>query len=332
MLVPAITAGDLVVRLIEQCVDSDQPLLLIGPHGVGKSDLFKTAARRIGIGFISRDLSVMEPSDLIGIPRVDEAGRTRFAAPAFLPTEGRGLLTIEEINRAPRYMVAPCLQLLTERRLNDYVLPPGWIPMASMNPGGEDYHVDDLDPALLSRFVQAEIRADVKQWAYWARGQGKIHPKVIEFAEQSPGIFDSGETNPRALAYLSRQVSAWESKCRDSEILLLAAAGLIGETWAVTFNQFLHGGEAPLSVSNIVDDYKRHKAKFAKWVARRQLDLVRASMNPIRRFLDEQANYQALTSEEKKLQNVRKFIADLPADLGKELRDWLAEKNYDSLV
>lgn len=332
MLVPVISAGELVVRLIEQCVDSDQPLLLIGPHGIGKSDLFKTASQRIGIDFISRDLSLMEPSDLVGIPQVDENGRTRFAAPAFLPTEGRGLLTIEEINRAPRYMVAPCLQLLTERRLNDYVLPPGWIPMASMNPGGKDYHVDDLDPALLSRMVQVEIKADVKQWAYWARSQGEIHPKVIEFAEQIPGIFDAGETNPRALTYLSRQIRAWENNGRDPEILRLAAAGLVGETWAVTFNQFFRGGEPPLSVSDIVHEYKRHKSKFTKWVAKRQLDLVRASMNLLKRFLDEKANYQALASDEKQLQNVRKFMADLPADLGKEMRDWLAEKDYESLV
>ena len=330
MLVPKISAGDLVIRLIQQCVDSDQPLLLRGPHGIGKSELFKTAAKRIGIDFISRDLSLMEPSDLVGMPYVDE-GRTRFAAPAFLPREGRGLLTIEEINRAPRYMVAPCLQLLTERRLNDYVLPPGWIPMASMNPGGADYHVDEVDPALLSRFVQAEITADVSQWAYWAR-QGGIHSKVIDFAQQSPGIFDPGETNPRAWSYLSKQLQAWENNGRDPEILVVAASGLVGETWAVAFHQFLSGGEPPLSVTDIIDGYESHQAKLSTWVSNGRLDLVRASMHPIRRFLDDRTNFQTFTDNEKQVQNVRGFVDVLPADLRKEMRDWFAEKSYEKLL
>ncbi len=269
----------------------------------------------------------MEPSDLIGMPYIDESGRTRFAEPAFLPRDGRGLLAIEEINRAPRYMVAPCLQLLTERRLNDYVLPPGWIPMASMNPGGSDYHVDQLDPALLARFVQAELEADVEQWASWAREQGNLHPKVIEFAEQSPGIFAKGETNPRAMTYLSKQVQAWESNGRDAEILMVAASGLVGETWAVAFYQFYTGGDAPLSASEILEDYPSHKAKLTGWVAGGQLDLVRASMHPVRRLLDEQARTQTLTIDETKIGNIRGFVDDLPADLGREMRDWLADKS-----
>ncbi len=330
MLTRTISAGETVVQLIEQCVDADQPLLIHGPHGIGKSELFKAAALRMGIGFISRDLAPMEPSDLIGMPFVGEDGRTRFAPPAFLPSEGRGLFTIEEINRAPRYMIAPCLQLLTERRLNDYVLPPGWIPMAAINPGGADYHVDELDPAMLARFVQVLVNADVTQWTYWARENGSIHPSVIEFAEQSPGIFAPGETNPRAWTYLSKQVQAWEKNSRTPELLITAASGLVGETWAIAFYQFLSGGDPPLAVEHVVEEYSNYRDKFKRWVAERKLDLVRATMYRIKRFLDAAPNYEAVSKNEPCVNRIREFIEDLPADLRKEIREWFAEKNYEA--
>jgi MoxR-like ATPase len=95
-------------------------------HGVGKSELIETAAEEIGIKAIVRDLSLMEPPDLVGLPRA--AGKTTvFLPPKFLPTRGKGFLVFEELNRCEPYMRAPCLQLLTARKLNDYDLPEGWL-------------------------------------------------------------------------------------------------------------------------------------------------------------------------------------------------------------
>lgn len=323
-----ISAGETLIQLIQQSVEADTPLMVSGPHGIGKSELFKAAAAAMEIGLISLDLSLLEPSDLVGIPFVDEEGRTRFAPPAFLPSDGRGLFVFEEINRAPRYMISPCLQLLTERRLNNYVLPPGWTPMAAINPGGTDYHVDQLDPAILSRFVQVLLKADIAQWASWARREGNVHPSVIEFAEQSPGIFAPGETNPRAWTYLSKQLRAWEKQTRSPELLITAAAGLVGETWAIAFYQFLTGGDPPLAANQVVEDYANYRDKFKHWVAERQLDLVRASLYRIKRFLDGQSNYDAVCRNEPCVTRIREFISDLPADLRKEIRDWFAAKNY----
>ena len=38
MLMRTITASDMIIDLIAQCVDADQPLLLRGVHGIGKSE------------------------------------------------------------------------------------------------------------------------------------------------------------------------------------------------------------------------------------------------------------------------------------------------------
>src|SRR5262249_55410972 len=154
--------------------------LLEGHHGIGKSEVLKQCASELGIDCHIRDLSLMEPPDLVGMPYTED-GRTRFAAPATLPQPGtRGLFILEELNRCPRYMLAPCLQLLSERCLNDYRLPPGWLPCASINPAGEGYQVEELDGAVLSRFVRLRVVPDVDEWLEWAE-EHRVHDKVRAF-------------------------------------------------------------------------------------------------------------------------------------------------------
>jgi MoxR-like ATPase len=135
--VDAVAAGRPLIDAIKQCFAANRSPLLVGRHGVGKSAVLAQAARELGGRCISRDLSLMEPPDLVGMPRLD--GKvTRYLPPAFLPTKGRGLIVFEELNRCPNYMRAPCLQLLTDRSLNDYRLPPGWLPAAAINPPDGD--------------------------------------------------------------------------------------------------------------------------------------------------------------------------------------------------
>src|SRR5262249_49111750 len=106
-----VKVGKPLIELIKLCYRSRRPPLLEGPHGIGKSESLEEAARDLRVRFISRDLSLMEPPDLVGLPRAD--GKvTQFLPPSFLPNDGEGILVFEELNRCPSYMRAPCLQLL----------------------------------------------------------------------------------------------------------------------------------------------------------------------------------------------------------------------------
>ena len=96
-----LAAGEPLLEVLILAKQADQPVLLEGRHGIGKSMLFEQAAARLGIGHIIRDLSLMEPPDLVGIPKVGKDGRTHYAVPAWLPSSGRGLLVFEELNRCP---------------------------------------------------------------------------------------------------------------------------------------------------------------------------------------------------------------------------------------
>jgi MoxR-like ATPase len=71
-----VAAGAPLIELVRLCRAADQPLLLQGKHGTGKSDSFAEAARQLEIACIELDLSLLEPPDLTGIPRVESDGRT----------------------------------------------------------------------------------------------------------------------------------------------------------------------------------------------------------------------------------------------------------------
>jgi MoxR-like ATPase len=322
----SVKAGPELVLAVERCFNADVPLMCHGRHGAGKSALLLQAAAVLGIDVRVRDLSLMEPPDLLGIPTVGSDGRTHYAAPSFLPTGGRGLFVIEEINRAPRFMQAPCLQLLTARELGDYRLPPGWLPVAAVNDASDGYIVDELDAALHSRFVHLRVVPDVEAWLSWAR-DNSIHGDVISFVEQSPGVFDEPSSNPRAWAMVSQILSA---KGHDG-LLPALVAGIVGDTWAEAFLAARGAVLKPLTHKEIIDRYSSRRAALCRAVAERKLDVVKASMAALQRYLQRQANYSETVADAARKTNVVAFLADLPAELRRTIKGWLDERGYAEL-
>lgn len=323
----AVCAGQPLIDLIRLAYRSDQPVLTHGRHGVGKSELFARAAKALGVGLVVRDLSLLEPPDLVGVPKVGKDGRTRYAPPAFLPTAGNGILLLEEVNRAPRYMRAPCLQLLTARRLNDYELPAGWLPCAAVNDAADGYEADDLDAALLSRFLRVRVLPDVKEWTNWAQSEGAVHPKVVAFVSNCPGVFDDPAANPRSWTRAARVLNQWEVADGGEGVLADALAGLVGESWAVAFLRFLHSGRACLTAGEILDGYRVHRAAVRKWAKDKEMDLLRGSLDALQRHVQPQQVHRKLTDEQR--QNAGTFLADLPADLRRLHGDWLADRGLE---
>lgn len=314
-----IKAGTEVIDLIALAHRSNQPVLLEGPHGVGKSQLVEQAAQKLGIGFIVRDLSLMEPPDLIGLP-TQKNGQTVYSPPAFLPPGGRGILVFEELNRSEKYMMSPCLQLLTARCLNDYRLPDGWLPAAAINPSGGDYDTRELDPALLSRFMRVEVVADVPSWLKWADANG-VHAAVKQFVGSMPGVFES--SNPRSWAYVSNVLQAHESAGdNDRRTLITALAGLVGEVHAKAFAKTYRGGsgDGVPSAENIMKNYPAVRGVVAGWVKTKRTDLLSAVAHGVRVALQNSDLCVEIAKSKTMRRNLEDFAKDLPADLGRKVR------------
>jgi hypothetical protein len=323
----AVAAGRPLLQLLRLCWKARRPVLLKGHTGIGKSELLKHFAAQQAIACIIRDLSLMEPPDLVGMPQLAD-GRTRFLPPAFLPTAGQGLLVLEEVNRAPEFMRGPCLQLLTERALNDYRLPEGWLPVAAINPADDGYDAAELDPALLSRFVQITVVPDRQEWLTWARAGG-IHEDVIAFVNANPSVFGTVPSNPRAWHYVSDLLHKAAEFCTPSELLQAAVAGCVGVEMAVAFARFRRGGDEPLTADQVLSAYRTHGKRLRGWVEAGKTDLVDATLKKVLTRLQAETHFAEVRDDKKSWQNLSRFLADLPGDLRRSAEEFFRERCYD---
>jgi MoxR-like ATPase len=220
--------GPRLEAVLEVAYRARRPVLLEGPTGIGKSEVVQALAERLGIQHVVLDLSLLEPPDLVGLPVV-ENGITRYATPRILPREGAGILMLEELNRAERYIQQPALQLLSARALHEYVLPEGWVVFAAINPPSGEYQVSPLDPALRARFLELPVRPDRGAWLAWAVTHG-VHPAVLALARAHERIFD--DVPPRSWTYVSQLLHALTPEERaDATLARDVLGGYLPAAW-----------------------------------------------------------------------------------------------------
>lgn len=321
-----LSAGRPAIEAIKLAYKANQPILLEGEHGIGKSQLLEAAAIELKIKFIVRDLSLMEPPDLVGIPQIN-GGRTKYMPPDFLPDTGKGLLAFEELNRAESYMMAPCLQMLTARCLNGYTLPSEWLPVAAINPSSDDdvYDVKDLDPALLSRFIRIRLRASSSEWLKWA-ATANVHSAVTGYVRSVKDVFKS--SNPRSWTYVGGLLNAYEA-CDTSNKAVLSASisGLVGEKHASAFMAVYSGnGAMSISVDDILTDYSRVRKLVQGWRSNKLTDKLGACVHGLKITLQSTDKCQEINQDKSMIKNLSDFISDLPGDLKKSLQNVTKEK------
>jgi len=316
--------GDEVKDAIKLAYFSDKPALLNGDHGIGKSEIIEKVAKELGIDFIVRDLSLMEPPDLIGLPVV-ENGRTTYKPPSFLPKSGKGFFVFEEINRCESYMRSPCLQFIITRTLNDYSLPTGWLPIAVMNPSGGDYEVHELDPALLSRFMCIEIEAGQKEFIQWANNNN-VHSDVINYISISKDIFKAKKSNPRAWKYISDILKTYESKkMNNKKILKAMIAGYINDELA---SSFMVHYDKKITLPTFEELLTNNKSLviIKKLASSGQLDLIGQFLYNVKVELEHQDTLIKITNNEKYLSKIKSLTKIIPGDLGEDFNAFLKKK------
>jgi hypothetical protein len=154
-------------------------VFLWGPPGIGKSAIVKQVAREKNIGIIDLRLSLLDSVDLRGIP-VANGDTCRWSRPVFIPTEGAGILFMDELNTASPSVQNSALQLVLDRRVGEHVLGDGWYLIAAGNRRQDSNLVFQLADPLISRFIHIEVLPHVEEWLQWAVQNG-IEERVIGF-------------------------------------------------------------------------------------------------------------------------------------------------------
>ena len=175
---------------------TDQNLMLVGNHGIGKSEILTEYFSGKGMKVVPLFLGQMsDPGDLIGIPnRNNTTGKTEFMPPYWFPLDGKPIvLFLDELNRARPEVLQTIMDLALNRTLAGRKLPDGSRIISAVN-DGDQYQLTDLDPALVSRFNVVTFRPTTQEWLLWADKVG-VDARVRDFIRENPIWLDK---NPDA--------------------------------------------------------------------------------------------------------------------------------------
>jgi len=222
------------------------PVMMWGPPGVGKSQMVSEVAARHQVPVIDIRLSQMEPSDLRGIPfRVGD--HVDWAIPSILPDAKRhgdkGILFLDEITSAPPSVSAAAYQLILDRRLGAYEVPPGWAIFAAGNRQGDRGVTYAMPAPLANRFSHFDVEANLDDWSRWAY-ENNIDARLIGFLRFRPELlfdFDPARNptafpTPRSWEFAHR---ALQKFINQPDLLGPALAACVGQAAGIEFSAYL---------------------------------------------------------------------------------------------
>ncbi|GGQ07682.1 AAA family ATPase [Streptomyces roseolilacinus] len=152
-------AGNPRLEALALAVTANQPVLLWGEPGIGKSAGIGQLAAGLGLPLETVIASVHEPSDFAGLPVVGDDPATTgvpMAPPDWavrLARTGHGLLFFDELSSAPPAVQAALLRVVLERRVGSLPLPASVRVVAAANPPSSAADGWHLSPPLANRFV-----------------------------------------------------------------------------------------------------------------------------------------------------------------------------------
>jgi hypothetical protein len=222
------------------------PVMLWGPPGIGKSQIIAQVAERHAAPMIDIRLSQMEPTDLRGIPfRLEN--RVEWAIPSMLPDAERhgpnGILFLDEITSAPPSVSAAAYQLILDRRLGDYEVPPGWAIFAAGNRQGDRGVTYTMPAPLANRFSHFEVETNIDDWVSWAYAHN-IDEGLIGFLRFKPELlFDFNPAHnpvafpsPRSWEFAHRTIRKFGD---NQDLLLPTLQACVGPAAGLELHAFL---------------------------------------------------------------------------------------------
>lgn len=231
------------IETMRSLIDSKIPTFLWGAPGIGKSSIIKQLAREKEVECIDLRLSLMDPTDLKGIPFYERDSHSAlWAPPSFLPREGEGILFLDELNSAAPAVQASAYQLILDRRVGEYELPEGWAIVAAGNREGDRGVVYRLPSPLANRFVHIEMEVSADDWRMWAIGCG-IDPRVVAYiAFKNSALFGFDPLKNERSFPTPRSWEAVHTILKSAlpkKLWLEAISGAVGSDAAVDFLGFV---------------------------------------------------------------------------------------------
>lgn len=186
-----------------------RPLLLIGPPGIGKTQIMEQIARECHVGLVAYTITHHTRQSAVGLPFIQkkEFGGQTYSVTEYTMSEiiasvyekieqtgmKEGILFIDEINCVSETLAPTMLQFLQCKTFGNQKVPEGWIIVAAGNPPEYNRSVREFDVVTLDRIKKITVEADFSVWKEYAYEVG-IHNAIISYLDLKKENFYRVET------------------------------------------------------------------------------------------------------------------------------------------
>jgi hypothetical protein len=184
------------------------------------------------LGFINFGLPQFDPSEIAGwlVPSKDGESMNRLR-PNFMPTDGCGIIFVDEVAQATLMAHNIFGQLVDERRLGDHYLPDGWMIVGAGNRLSDRAGSNKLPSQLRDRFTYLDLEINLDDLLHYYASNNVDHriSSWLKFDDQHLYNFDvsaNSNATPRSI----ERASVLLGLGFDSTTLRGVLSGQIGET------------------------------------------------------------------------------------------------------
>ena len=173
-----------------------RPMLLIGPPGIGKTQIMEQISQECQIGLVAYTITHHTRQSAIGLPFIEHKnyGGKEYAVTEYTMSEivasiydkieqtglSEGLLFIDEINCVSETLAPTMLQFLQGKTFGNHKIPQGWIIVAAGNPPEYNKSVREFDIVTMDRIRRMDVEADLGVWMEYAV-RVNVHPAIRSY-------------------------------------------------------------------------------------------------------------------------------------------------------